>query len=264
MHPLVNIGVRAARAAGKIIAQAYERADELDISLKGRNNFVTQIDKQSEQEIIQNIRQAYPDHAILGEESGSFNGNSIDEITWIIDPLDGTTNFIHGYPQFAVSIGIMQKNRIEHAVVYDPTRDELFTASRGRGAQMNSKRLRVAKQPSLEGALVSFSVSARSHHLAQNMLTLLNQHESVVSGMRHSGSAAIDLSYVAAGRLDGCWQVDLEQWDLAAGSLLITEAGGLISDFEGGNQILEKGEIVAGNPKIFKSLLQVGANLKNR
>ena len=264
MHPLVNIGVRAARAAGKIIAQAYERADELEISLKDRNNFVTQIDQQSEQEIIRTIKQAYPDHAILGEETGSQAGSSPDEITWVIDPLDGTTNFIHKYPVFAVSIGIMQKGRVEHAIIYDPTRDELFTASRGRGAHVNAKRLRVGGQQSLEGALISFSVSARSHTMVLDFAKILTTHEHAVSGSRHSGSAAIDLSYVAAGRLDGCLQYDLQPWDIAAGMLLITEAGGLTSDFEGGNQMMERGEVVAGNPKIFKSMLQVAGMLNKK
>jgi len=261
MHPLINIGVRAARSAGKVIAQAFEHLEGLEVAVKSRNNFVTEVDRQSEQEIIRTIRQTYPEHAILAEESGYLAGLS-DEITWVIDPLDGTTNFIHGYPQFAVSIGILYKNRVEHAIIYDPTRDELFTATRGRGAQMNSRRLRVTRQASLESALVSFSVSAARHNLVFELIKTLAASETLIGGTRHSGSAALDLAYVAAGRLDGCWQVDLEKWDIAAGSLLITEAGGLISDLTGGNQILEKGEIVAANPKLLKALLQIAASIK--
>lgn len=264
MHPLVNIGVRAARTAGKIIFQAYERADELQISQKDRNNFVTHIDKQAEQEIIETIRYAYPDHGILAEESGESPGHSPDDITWVIDPLDGTTNFIHSYPFFAVSIGILQKNRVEHAIIYDPIRDELFTSSRGRGSHMNSRRLRVSKQQSLEGALLSFSVSVRSHRLISDISRILTTGDFAFGGIRHSGSAALDLASIASARLDGCWQADLQPWDLAAGMLLISEAGGLTSDFEGGNQILERGEIVAGNPKIFKGLSQIAAQLHQR
>lgn len=262
MHPLVNIAVRAARAAGKIIAHSFERVEDIEVQVKSRNNFVTEVDKLAEEEIIRTIRQTYPEHAILGEESGHLAGTD-DEITWIIDPLDGTTNFIHGYPQFAVSIGILQRGRIDHGIIYDPIRDELFTASRGRGAQMNSRRLRVSKQVSLEGALVSFAVSASRHDLVSAFIKSLSTQESSISGVRYSGSAVLDLAYVASGRLDGCWQVNLQPWDLAAGSIIITEAGGLISDFTGGNDILEKCEIVAGNPKLFKSLLQIAGSIKN-
>lgn len=261
MHPLVNIGVRAARAASKIIIQAFEHLEGIEIETKSRNNFVTEIDRKSEQEIIRTIRQIYPDHAILAEESGYTPGTS-EDITWVIDPLDGTTNFIHGYPQFVISIAVLHKNRVEHAIVYDPTRDELFTASRGRGAQLNSRRLRVTKQHSLEGALVSYSVSAARHDLVFELIKTLSVSKTLIGGTRHSGAAALDLAYVAAGRLDGCWQIDLEKWDIAAGSLLITEAGGLVSDFAGGNDILEKGEIVAANPKLLKSLLQIAAAFK--
>ncbi len=250
---MLNIAVRAARSAGNIIARAVERVDSFDVTLKGQNDFVSEIDFQAEQEIIKILRKAYPDHAILAEESGSHSG---DEYCWIIDPLDGTTNFLHGFPQFAVSIALQHKGQLEQAVIYDPMRQELFTASRGAGAKLNDRRLRVTKLKGLDGALLGTGFPFRmQQHLDAYIATFKALHN-LTAGIRRPGSAALDLAYVAAGRLDGFWEIGLSPWDMAAGALLIEEAGGLVSDFSGGNEFLATGNVVAGSPRVFKAILQ--------
>lgn len=250
---LMNIAVRAARAAGNVIMRAADRMDRVKVSTKGPQDFVTDIDKAAEKEIIGVIHKAYPKHGILGEESGESEGN---EYTWIIDPIDGTRNFIHGFPHFAVSIALKIKDRIEYGVVYDPVRQELFTAIRGKGAKLNDTRLRVSKRTQLEECLIGTGFPYR--HSQAHQQAYLNALQAIIplSGdVRRAGSAALDLAYVAAGRLDGFWEMGLKIWDIAAGILLIKEAGGLVSDFNGSEDCLESGNVIAGNPKTLKHLL---------
>jgi len=253
MHPMLNIAIRAARQAGRIILYHSQRLDTLTVTSKARNDFVSDVDRQAEEEIISVIRSAYPDHAILAEESGTQQG---DEFEWIIDPLDGTTNFLHGFPQYSISIALRHNGRLEQAVVYDPVADELFTASRGCGAQMNDRRLRVSKALSLEGALLGTGFPFKQQEYLDDYLATFKALFADTSGIRRPGSAALDLAYVAAGRLDGFWEFGLQKWDMAAGILLIQEAGGLVSDFTGGHDYMESGNIVAGTPRVFKAMLQ--------
>lgn len=253
MHPLINIANRAARSAGNIITRSLERLDTLKVTEKQYNDFVTEIDKKAEQVIIEAIHKVYPNHSILAEESGKTEGN---DITWIIDPLDGTTNYIHGFPHFAVSIAIQNKDRIEHGLIYDPVRQETFTASRGEGAQLNNYRLRVSNRVGLQGALLGTGFPYRDLEHMDAYLKTLRTLIPQVAGIRRAGAATLDLAYVAAGRLDGFWEFNLAPWDLAAGALLIQEAGGIVSDVDGSENFLTSGNIVAGNPKVFKALLQ--------
>jgi myo-inositol-1(or 4)-monophosphatase len=255
MHPILNIAVKAARNGSKVILQSVDRVYAISINEKNRNDFVTEVDKKTEQEIIATIQKSHPEHSILGEEIGLIEGNP--DYQWIIDPLDGTSNFIHGFPQYAISIAFKNKGRIEQAVILDPIRDELFTASRGEGAHVNNRRIRVSdcKHPSkaLLGTGFPFKYP---HHFNAYLNTFQNLFPQV-SDIRRAGSAALDLAYVAAGRLDGHWELGLQEWDIAAGALLIKEAGGLISDFKGEENYLKNGNVIAGNPKIFKTILQV-------
>ncbi|HLA74901.1 MAG TPA: inositol-1-monophosphatase [Gammaproteobacteria bacterium] len=253
MHPMLNIAVRAARSAGNIIARAVDRVDTFNVALKSQNDFVTEIDHQAEQEIIKVIRKAYPNHGILAEESGAQNG---DEYIWVIDPLDGTTNFLHGFPQFSVSIGIKYKGQLEQGVVYDPLRQELFTATRGGGAQLNDRRLRVSRAKGLEGALLGTGFPFKHQQHLDPYLNTFRALFPMTAGIRRAGSAALDLAYVAAGRLDGFWEIGLSEWDMAAGILIIQEAGGMVSDFSGGNDYLETGNVVAGTPRVYKAMLE--------
>ncbi len=253
--PILNIAVNAARAAGNIIVRALDRLDTIHISQKKPNDFVTDIDQKAEQEIIGIIRKAHPNHAILGEESGETAGK---DYTWIIDPIDGTRNFIHGYPQFAVSIGIRHKDKIEHGVIYDPVRQELFTASRGKGARLNDKRIRVSKRTELKDCLLAtgFTFQEASKASFAAHLRTLETLFPLCGDIRRPGAATLDLAYVACGRLDGFWEAGLKIWDIAAGILLIKEAGGLVCDFDGGEDYLTSGNTVVGNPKILKLLLK--------
>ncbi|MBD2859946.1 inositol monophosphatase [Spongiibacter sp. KMU-158] len=257
MQPMLNIALRAARRAGEIVARASEQIDRVKIQTKGENNFVTEIDLKAEQEIIAHLQKAYPDHAFICEESGE-TGNPDSDYKWIIDPIDGTTNFIHGIPHYCVSIACVYQGQLEHAVVLDPIRREEFTASRGRGAQVNGRRVRVTMVNSLEGALIGTGIpfKARSEQHIPAYMKSLEAVASSTAGIRRAGSAALDLAYVAAGRLDGFWEIGLNKWDIAAGILLVREAGGLLSDFQGGGSYYETGNIVAANPKCLKSLLQ--------
>lgn len=254
MEPLLNIAVNAARQAGEIIIRQMEQVDRLKITPKNGQEFFSEVDIKAEQAIINAIHKAYPEHGILAEESGSQEGDG--ESIWIIDPLDGTSNYLHGFPFFSVSIALKIKGRIEHGVIYDPLRHECFAASRGRGARLNDRRIRVSKQTLLSASLLGTGFSFRDDALSQRYLPTFNTLFSKCAGMRRTGSAALDLAYVASGRLDGFWEFGLRPWDIAAGSLLIREAGGLISDAQGADDFLKSGDVVAGTPKVFKSLLQ--------
>jgi myo-inositol-1(or 4)-monophosphatase len=254
LHPLVNIGIRAARRAGNVIFRSLNRLESLEVSAKGRNDFVTDVDRNAEQEIIETIRRAYPDHGLLAEESGATAGKG-DEFVWIIDPLDGTTNFLHGFPQFCVSIAVQHRGRIEHAVIYDPMRQELFTASRGQGAQLDDKKMRVSKSKGLDGALVGTGFPFRANlRWLDSYLAMFKAVSLATAGLRRPGSAALDLAWVAAGRTDAFWELGLSPWDTAAGSLLITEAGGRIGTLTGADYQLN-GDIVAGSPKTYEALI---------
>ncbi len=253
MHPILNIAIRAARNAGNVMLRSVDRVDTLTITSKARNDFVSEVDRQAEQEIIAVIRKAYPSHGILAEESGEHAG---DDFVWIIDPLDGTTNFLHGFPQFSVSIGVQHKGVLAHAVVYDPMRQELFTASRGAGAQLNNRRMRVTQLTGLEGALLGTGFPFKHQEHIDCYLRTFKSFTEMTAGIRRAGSAALDLAYVAAGRLDGFWEFGLRKWDVAAGALLIQEAGGLVGDLSGGSDYLNTGNVVTGGPKVFKAMLQ--------
>jgi len=265
MQPILNIALRAARSAGENIVRASENMDRVKIEEKSLNDFVSDVDRGAEKEIAYHIKKAFPSHKIIAEEGGVVEeGDGTSDIEWIIDPLDGTTNFLRGIPHYAISIAIRQKGRIEHAVVLDPFRREEFTASRGRGAQLNGRRIRVTERKNFDGALIGTGIPFKGHQ-DQHMMAYLASMASVapkVAGIRRAGSAALDLAYVAAGRFDGFWEIGLRPWDIAAGALLVLEAGGLVSDVNGGNDFLNSGNIVAGNPKVFKSLLSaVGPHL---
>ena len=258
MQPMVTIALRAARKAGDIIAQSFEQLDVIKVQKKEANDYVTDVDKAAERAIISTLKKAYPDHGYLGEETGHQPGSGEGEdYLWIIDPLDGTTNFIHGIPHFAVSIACQYRGRIEHAIVYNPMNQEEYTASRGHGAAMNGRRIRVTKRTSLQGALLATGFPFREGQMAymDNYMSMFRSLVGETSGIRRAGSAALDLAYVAAGRFDGYWEFGLKEWDMAAGALLIQEAGGLIGDFRGGNKHMEKGQVVCGTVKVFKEIL---------
>ncbi|WP_312592918.1 type III secretion system regulator SuhB [Stutzerimonas nitrititolerans] len=258
MQPMLNIALRAARSAGELILRSTERLDVISVNEKDAKDYVTEIDRAAEQLIVTALRKAYPNHGILGEESGISQGSGEGaDYLWIIDPLDGTTNFVRGVPHYAVSIACKYRGRLEHAVVLDPVRQEEFTASRGRGAALNGRRLRVGSRKSLEGALLATGFPFRDGQM-DNLDAYLGMFRSLTgqtAGIRRAGAASLDLAYVAAGRYDAFWEFGLSEWDMAAGALLIQEAGGLVSDFSGSHDFLEKGQIVAGNTKCFKAVL---------
>lgn len=255
MHPTLTIAKNAALAAGKIITRHMERVDRLGVSRKRERDFVTEVDVQAEQEIIRVLRRSYPDHAILAEESGHAGPKSA-EFEWLVDPLDGTTNYLHGFPQFAVSIALRQSSRLVSGLVYDPLRMEMFTAAKGQGAMLNDRRIRVRNLATLDDALLGTGFPMRHPQYQAAFLALLGSLFGKCSEIRRAGSAALDLAFVAAGRLDGFWEIGLNPWDMAAGALLVQEAGGLVGDFSGGHDFLATGSVVAGNPKVFKALLQ--------
>ncbi|MCP3867221.1 MAG: inositol monophosphatase [Gammaproteobacteria bacterium] len=253
MHPMMNIAVRAARSAGSVLLRYYDHVDSITVTSKGLNDFVSEVDKASEQAIIDVLKRSYPDHAILAEESGMHQGN---DYQWIIDPLDGTTNYLHGFPQFSVSIALRHKGVMEHGLVYDPLREEMFTASRGSGAQLNDRRIRVSDRKSLKGALLGTGFPFRDQRHLDPYLGMLKTLINETAGIRRPGSAALDLAYVAGGRLDGFWELGLAEWDTAAGSLLIKEAGGVVSDIGGGERYQETGNILGGSLKLHSALLK--------
>ena len=257
LHPMLNIAVKAARAAGAIINRASLDVDTIKVNTKAPNDFVTEVDQQAEQAIIDTLLTAYPGHGILAEESGRERGAPHSDYVWIIDPLDGTTNFIHGLPMYCVSIALSFRGKIEQAVVYDPTRNDLFMASKGRGAYLNDKRLRVSKRTRLADSLVGTGFPFRKGDNFQRYLKIFEKIMPEVAGLRRPGSAALDLCYVAAGWYDGFFETGLSPWDVAAGSLIITEAGGLVGNFTGEADFLNQREIVAGNPKVYAQLVSL-------
>ena len=259
MHPMLNIAVKAARKAGSIINRASIDVDLVRVSRKQHNDFVTEVDRAAEGTIIEVISTAYPEHAILAEESGQSwaDGEEQSEFTWVIDPLDGTTNFIHGFPQYAVSIGLLHKGVPSQAVVYDPTRDELFTASKGAGAFLNNRRIRVTRRDKLADCLIGTGFPFRDLEGMDEYLEMFALMTRNCAGLRRPGAAALDLAYVACGRLDGFFERGLKPWDMAAGMLLITEAGGLVGNYAGESRQLEQGEVLAGNPKAFAQMVRL-------
>ena len=252
---MLNVAIKAARAAGVIINRAALDVESVRVSQKMANDFVTEVDQASENIIIDTLLTAYPDHGILAEESGQTRGNPQSEHVWIIDPLDGTTNFIHGFPFYCISIALQSKGRIEQAVVYDPTRNDLFTSTRGRGAFMNDRRLRVSKRILLQECLISTGFPFRPDDDYAAYLKLMSEVMKRTAGLRRPGAAALDLAYVAAGFSDGFFETGLHPWDMAAGSLLITEAGGLVGNFTGDADYLHQRECMAANPKIYAQMV---------
>jgi myo-inositol-1(or 4)-monophosphatase len=255
MHPTLNIAVKAARRAGTIINRASMDLDLLKVQTKSPNDFVTEVDKAAEAAIIEVLKESFPEHGILAEESGETSGAS--EYQWIIDPLDGTTNFIHGFPQYAISIALARRGVLEQAVVFDPNRNELFTATKGSGAFLNDRRIRVSKRIRLNEALVGTGFPFRQFDHVDAYLAMFRDLTQKTAGIRRPGAASLDLAYVACGRLDAFWEMGLAPWDMAAGALLVTEAGGLVSDLSGESGYLEGGNVVAGSPKIFGQILPV-------
>ena len=253
MNPTTNIAIRAARKAGSIVMRYFNRIETLTVSEKQTNDYVSEVDRLAEDAIIDVIRRAYPHHAILAEESGSHAGN---EYQWIIDPLDGTTNYLHELPQFSISIALQHREELISAAVYDPVRDEMFSASRGNGALLNDRRLRVSDQRSLKGALIGTGIPFRDQRFLDQYLDMLKAMITDTAGIRRPGSAALDFAWVAAGRMDGFWELGLSAWDFAAGALIVREAGGVVSDIRGGNRHLESGNVVAGNLKIQREMVQ--------
>ena len=257
LHPMLNVAIKAARAAGAIINHAALDLESVRVSAKQSNDFVTEVDQAAEQTIIETLLTAYPGHGIWAEESGRQHGAQDSEFVWIIDPLDGTTNFIHGFPVYCVSIALAVKGKVEQAVVYDPTRNDLFCATKGRGAYLNDRRLRVAKRIRLKECLVSTGFPYRPEDKIQPFLALMGEMMQHCAGVRRPGSAALDLAYVAAGFSDAFFETGLQPWDVAAGSLLITEAGGLIGNYTGESDFLEQHECMAANPKIYGQLVPI-------
>lgn len=255
MHPMLNVAVKAARRAATIINRASLNLERLQVDRKQHNDFVTEVDKAAEEAIIETLSEAFPKHGFLAEESGELLNNS-DHI-WIIDPLDGTTNFIHGFPQYAVSIALSVNGILQQAVVYDPTRDELFIASKGSGAYVNRRRLRVAQQIRLENALIGTGFPYRHDQDVEHYLKIFAEMTRQCSGLRRPGAASLDLAYVAAGRYDGFFESELKPWDMAAGALIITEAGGLVGNYRGEEGFLQSGEIMAANPRIFAQMAKL-------
>jgi myo-inositol-1(or 4)-monophosphatase len=258
MHPTLSIAIKAARRAGQIINRASLDIGQLRITTKQQNDFVTEVDKAAEAAIIETLLETYPKHSILAEETGR-SGQEDSEYQWIIDPLDGTTNFIHGFPQYAVSIALAHKGILTQAVVYDPTSNELFTATKGAGAYLNDKRIRVSKRNRLDEALIGTGFPYRMFEHIDAYLEIFKEMTRRAAGVRRPGAASLDLAYVACGRLDGFWEFGLSPWDMAAGALLITEAGGLVGDLAGEPNYLVTGNIVGGTPKVFSQILQVVA-----
>ncbi|MEM7360614.1 MAG: inositol monophosphatase family protein [Pseudomonadota bacterium] len=259
MHSILTVAIEAARAAGQIIVAASKDISALQIEQKSLNDYVSEVDRSSERSITQVVTSAFPEHAIIGEEYGNA-GTDDGEYTWIIDPLDGTTNFLRGIAHYAVSIAVMRDGRVEHAVVLDPAKDEQFTASRGKGAHLNGKPIQVSNIPGMSGALIATGVPFSGKNLAE-LGSFLHTMQGVLakqtSGIRRLGAAALDLAYVAAGRYDGFWEANLQAWDIAAGALLVEEAGGRVADFNGADQHLQSGDIVAASPDIFQALVDV-------
>ena len=255
MHPMLNIAIRAARKAGNHIAKSLENTDKVESTLKGTNDFVTNVDKEAEYIIIDTIKQSYPEHCIVAEEQGLIEGKDKD-VQWIIDPLDGTTNFVKGYPHFAVSIAVRIKGKTEVACVYDPMQNELFTAQRGAGAQLNSARIRVTPLKDLQGTVLATGFPFKQKQHSESYIKIVGSLFTECADFRRSGSAALDLCYVAAGRVDGYFELGLKPWDMAAGELIAREAGAILTDFAGGTDYMKSGNIVASSARGVKSILK--------
>lgn len=257
LHPMLNVAIIAARKAGSIINRASLDVDTLKVTTKSTNDFVTEVDQRAEEVIIETLLTAYPGHGILAEESGRTHGAKNSEYVWIIDPLDGTTNFIHGLPFYAVSIALAFRDQIQQAVVYDPTRNDLFYASKGRGAFLNDKRLRVSKRTRMSDSLIGTGFPFRKGDNFKRYVAMFEEVMQACAGVRRPGAAALDLCYVAAGYYDGFFETGLSPWDIAAASLMITEAGGLIGNFTGESDFMHQREVVAGNPKVYGQLVNI-------
>jgi myo-inositol-1(or 4)-monophosphatase len=255
MHPMLNIAVRAARNGGKVIIRSFEQLDKVEVSSKGSNDFVTSADIAAEEAIIETLRKSYPEHTIIGEESGVLTGSD-DNYQWIIDPLNGTSNFIKGIPQFAVSIALKVKGKLDQAVIFDPIRGELFTASRGKGAQLNNMRIRVKSHKDLSATILATGFPFKQRQHTKAYMAMFTSLFDKTSDMRRAGSPALDLAYVAAGRIDGYFEIGLKPWESAAGELLIIEAGGLVTDFTGGHNHTQSGNTVASSTRLLKEILK--------
>ena len=257
MHPTLTIAVKAARRAGNIINRGARDLDLLTVTSKGPKDFVSEVDREAERAIVETLLAAFPDHAILAEEGTAKGANADAENVWIIDPLDGTTNFLHGFPQYCVSVALSHRGLVTQGVVYDPVRNDLFTASRGRGAFLNDRRIRVSKRQHLRDCLVGTGFPFRDGSYLDTYMKMMKVMTEQTAGLRRPGAAALDLAYVAAGFYDGFWEVGLNAWDVAAGSLLIQEAGGLIGDLAGEGDFLHGGQVIAATPKIFAQIVTV-------
>lgn len=255
MHPILNVAIIAAKEAGEFIINELENVGQLKIEEKGRNDYVSEIDKIAEQIIIKAIRKYYPDHNILAEESGKHTTTSSFE--WIIDPLDGTTNFLHQLPHFSISIAVKEKGKLMHGVIFDPSKNELFSASRGNGAKLNNYKIRVSGQKKLQNSLLATGFPYHDFDYVDAYLSSFKEFMLQTSGLRRAGSAALDLAYVACGRVDGFWEFNLKPWDIAAGALIVTEAGGIVTDFTGDDNFLKSGNIIAANPKMLQNMAKV-------
>ncbi len=257
MHPMLSTAVKAARRAGSIINRGARDLDRLTVTAKGPKDFVSEVDRAAEAAIVETLLKTYPDHAILAEEGTAKGDNSDAEYVWIIDPLDGTTNFLHGLPQYCVSIALQHKGQITQGVIYDPVHNDLFTASRGRGAFLNDHRMRVSRRQHLKDCLIGTGFPFRDGADLEAYIAMMRSMMAATAGLRRPGAAALDLAYVAAGYYDGFWEVGLNPWDVAAGSLLITEAGGLVGDLEGETQYLYGAEVIAANPRVFAQMVKL-------
>ncbi len=255
MHPMLNIAVRAARNGGKVIIRSFEQLDKVEVNSKGSNDFVTSADIAAEEAIIETLRKSYPEHTIIGEESGVLTGSD-DDYQWIIDPLNGTSNFIKGIPQFAVSIALKVKGKLDQAVIFDPIRGELFTASRGKGAQLNNMRIRVKSHKDLSATILATGFPFKQKQHTKAYMAMFTSLFEKTSDIRRAGSSALDLAYVAAGRVDGFFEIGLKPWESAAGELLIIEAGGLVTDFTGGHNHTQSGNTVASSTRLLKEILK--------
>ncbi len=257
MHPMLTTAVKAARRAGNIITRGARDLDLLTVTTKGPKNFVSEVDRAAEAAIVETLHAAYPDHAILAEEGTARDKNRDAENVWIIDPLDGTTNFLHGFPQYCVSIALAHKGVVTQGVIYDPVRNDLFTATRGRGAFLNDRRMRVSRRTQLRDCLIGTGFPFRDGSFLDTYLQMMGAMIQQTAGLRRPGAAALDLAYVAAGFYDGFFEIGLNPWDVAAGSLLVLEAGGLIGDLSGEGDYLHGGQVIAATPKVFAQMVNV-------